>query len=160
MPKKSPDGKPKFRFCVYFRDLNSITKFDLYPLPRFEETASALFGSRYFSVLDCYSGFWQIPIKEEHKERTGFTVPFWHYEFNRLPFGLAKSPSSFQRLVDMVLRNLVGVECWIFLDDLIIFSRSAEKHALRLENVLQRLDEASLQLQPGKCIFAKRKCNT
>jgi hypothetical protein len=106
-------------------------------------------------VLDCYSGFWQVPIKEEHKERTGFTVPFGHYEFNRLPFGLANSPSSFQRLMDVVLRNLVGAECLIFLDDLIIFSRSAEEHALRLENVLQRLDEANLLLHPGKCVFAK-----
>jgi len=105
-------------------------------------------------VLDCYSGFWQVPIKE-HKERTGFTVPFGHYEFNRLPFGLANSPSSFQRLMDVVLKNLVGVECWIFIDDLIVFSRSAEEHALRLENVLQRLDEANLQLHPGKCVFAK-----
>jgi hypothetical protein len=57
--------------------------------------------------------------------------------------------------MDVVLKNLVGVECWIFIDDLIVFSRSAEEHALRLENVLQRLDEANLQLHPGKCVFAK-----
>jgi hypothetical protein len=148
LPKKSPNGKPKFRFCVDFRALNSVTKFDPYPLPKFEETTSTLFGSINFSVLDCYSGFWQVHIKEEHKERTGFTVPFGHYEFNRLHFGLANSPSSFQRLMDMVMKNLVGVECWIFIDDLIIFSRSAKEHALRLENVLQRLDKANLQLHP------------
>ena len=82
-------------------------------------------------------------------------MPFGHCEFNRLPFGLANRPSSFQRLMNVVLRNLVGVECWNFLDDLIIFSRSAEEHGLRLENVLQRLDEASLQLHPGKYVFAK-----
>jgi len=103
-------------------------------------------------VLQC---IWQVPIKEEHKERTGFRVPFGHYEFNRLPFGLANSPSSFQRLMDVVLKNLVGVECWILIDDLIIFYRSAEEHALRLENVLQRLDEANLQLHPEKCVFAE-----
>jgi hypothetical protein len=68
VPKKSPDGKPKFRFCVDFRALNSVTKFDAYPLPAFEDTISTLFGSKYFSVLDCYSGFWQVSIKEEHKE--------------------------------------------------------------------------------------------
>ena len=59
------------------------------------------------------------------------------------------------RLMDIVLKNLVGVECWIFIDDLIVFSRSAEEHALRLKNVLQRLDKANLQLHPGKCVFAK-----
>ena len=78
-----------------------------------------------------------------------------HYEFNRLHFGLANSPSSFQRLMDVVLKNLVGIECWNFIDDLIVFSSSAEKHTLRLENVLQRLDKANLQLHPKKCVFAK-----
>ena len=133
------------------------TKFDPYPLPVFEETTSTIFGSRYFSVLDCYSGFWQIPIKEERKERTGFTVPPGHYEFNRLPFGLSKSPSNFQRLMDIVLKSLVGTECWVFIDDVIVFSKSAEEHALRLENVLRRFDEANLQLHPGKCVFAQSR---
>jgi len=78
--KKTTDGIPKYRFCVDFRALNAATKFDPYPLPVFEETTSILFGSKYFSVLDCYSRFWQVPIKEEHKKRTGFTVPQGHYE--------------------------------------------------------------------------------
>ena len=84
VPKRSPDGKPKFRICVDFRALNSVNKFDSYPLPVLDETTSSLLGSKCFSVLDCYNGFWQVPIKEEHRERTGFTVPFGHYEFNRL----------------------------------------------------------------------------
>ena len=157
VPKKSLDGKPKYRFCVDFRALNAVTKFDSYPLPTFEETTSTLHGSQYFTVLDCYSGFWQVSIKEEHRERTGFTVPSGHYEFNRLPFGLSNSPSNFQRLMDVVLKNLVGTECYVFIDDLIIFSSTAEEHALRLENVLRRLDEANLQLHPGKCVFAQPK---
>jgi hypothetical protein len=99
VPKKSPDGKPRFRFCVDFRALNALTRFDSYPLPIFEETPSTLHGSRYFTTLDCYSGFWQVSIKE-HRERTSFTVPGGHYEFNRLPFGLSNSPSNFQRLMD------------------------------------------------------------
>ena len=69
VPKRSPDGKPKYRFCVDFRALNAITKFDRYPLPRFEQSTSVLHGSKYFSVLDCYSEFWQVPIKEQHRER-------------------------------------------------------------------------------------------
>jgi len=103
-----------------------VTKFDSYPLPVFEETTANLFGSKYFLVLDCYSGFWQVSIQEEHRERTVFTVPSGHYEFNRLPFGLSNNPASFQRLMDVVLKELVGPECWVFIDDLIVFSKTAE----------------------------------
>jgi len=142
---------------VDFRALNAVTKFHPYPLPRFEQTTSVLHGSKYFSVLDCYSGFWQVPIKEQHKDRTGFTVPFGHYEFNRLPFGLSNSPSNIQRLMD-VLRNFIGVQCYVFIDD-IIYSKSAEEHAARLENVLERFDKANLQLHPGKCAIAQPRVN-
>ena len=96
-----------------------------------------------------------MSIKEEHRERTGFTVPSRHYEFNRLPFDLSNSPSNFQSLMGAVLKTLVGTECWVFIDDVIIFSSTAEEHALRLENVLRRFEEANLQLHPGKCVFAQ-----
>jgi hypothetical protein len=105
--KKSLDRRPKYRFCVNFRELNAVTKLDPYPLRVLEETTSTLHGSRYFSVLDCYSGFWKLKIQEDHKERTGFTVPPGHYEFNRLPFGLFNSPANFQRLMDAVLKDRV-----------------------------------------------------
>jgi len=72
VPKRSPDGTPKYRFCVDFRALNAVTHFETYPLPLFEETVSTLHGSKYFSVLDCYSGFWQIKIAEEDKLKTAF----------------------------------------------------------------------------------------
>ena len=155
VPKKSADGKPKYRFCVDFRALNAVTKFDSYPLPVIDETTAGLHGSKYFTVLDCFSGFWQVNIKEEHRERTGFTVPSGHYEFNRLPFGMSNSPANFQRLMDTVLKNLVGTECFVYIDDIVIFSSTAEEHALRLENVLRRFDQANLQLHPGKCVFAQ-----
>jgi hypothetical protein len=94
-------------------------------------------------------------IKEEHRERTGFTVPSGHYEFIRLPFGLINSPSNFQRLMDIVLRNGIGTHCYVFIDDLIVFSKTAEEHAQLLEEVLSRLEEANLQLHPGKCVIAQ-----
>jgi hypothetical protein len=155
VPKKIPDGfSQRWRFCVDFRSLNSVTEFDTYPLPVFEETTSTLHGVRCFSGLGCYSGFWQISIREEDKQKTSFSVPCGKYEFNRLPYGWSNSPSIFQRLMDVVLKNLVGTECWVFIDNAIIFSKSAEEHAQRLENMLQRFDKANLQLQPEKCVFA------
>ena len=111
------DGNPKYRFCVDFRALNSVTKFDTYSIPVFQDATVSLHGSRYFTTLDCQCGFWQVPIKEEHRERTEFTVPSGLYEFTRLPFGLSNSPSNFHRLMDIVLRNFIGTHCWIFIGD-------------------------------------------
>ena len=111
VPKKNQDGKRKLKFCVDFRDLNAVTKLDPYPLPVFEETNSKLCGSKYFTVLNCFSGFCQVGIKEDHKDRNGFIFPTGHYEFNRLPFALSNSPANFQQLVDAVLKYLVETEC-------------------------------------------------
>jgi hypothetical protein len=155
VPKKTLDGRPKYRFCVDFRALNKVTQFDTYPLPTFDETVSTLHGNRYFSVLDCYSGFWKLKLAEEDKMRTAFSMPSGHYKFLRLPYGLANSPASFQRLMDLVLRDLVGTECYTFIDDVIIFGDTIEEHASRLAHVLERFDQANLQLQPGKCVFAQ-----
>jgi len=116
VPKKSAHGKPKCRFCVDFSALNSVTKLNSYPVPNFEETVSTLYGSKYFTVLDFYSGFWQLHIAESHKEGTAFSAPSGHYEFQRLPFGLANSLANFQRLMDTVLRDLIGPQCWAFID--------------------------------------------
>jgi hypothetical protein len=135
-----------------FRALNKITRFDNYPLPVFEETVSNLHGGRYFSVIDLYSGFWQIKLAED-KLKTAFTVASGSYNFLRLPYGMYNSPASFQRLMDIVLRDLVGNECYVFTDDVIVFGKTIEGHASRLEHVLQRFD--NLQLQPIKCFFAQ-----
>ena len=111
VPKKSESGIPKYRFCVDFRALNAVTKYDSYPLPQIEETTSTLSGSRYFSVLDLYSGFRQINIHEPHREKTAFSVPsLGHYEFTRLPYGLCNSPASFQRLTLRQLMSYIYME--------------------------------------------------
>jgi hypothetical protein len=142
---------------VDFRALNTVTKFDHYPLPVFEETTSHLFGSKYFSVLECYSGFWQVKCTEDHRERAGFVVSFGHFEFNRSPFDLTNSPAKFRRLMDIVLKNLVGDESYVFIDYGIVFSRTTEEHASRMQYVLERFDNVNLQLHPEKCAIANRR---
>jgi Reverse transcriptase (RNA-dependent DNA polymerase). len=111
----SEEGKPKYLFCVDYRALNAVTRLDSYPPPRFEETTSTLAGSRLFTVLECLSGFWKIYIHEPHRQNPAYMVPGGHYEFNRMPYGISDSPASFQRLMDRVLRNLIGPESWIFI---------------------------------------------
>jgi hypothetical protein len=157
--KKSLDGKPKYRFCVDFRALNAVTQFDTYPLPLIEQASSVLHGSKYFSTIDMYSGFWQVKIAPEDKMKTAFSTPSGHYQFQRLPYGLSNSPSSFQRLMDVVLRNLTGELCYVFIDDILVFADTIEEHARRLDKVLQRFEKANLLLQPGKCTFAIPQVN-
>jgi hypothetical protein len=124
-------------------------------LPIFDEAISELHGSQYFTVLDCFSGFWQLKLAEDDKMKTAFSVPGGHYQFLRLPYGLANSPASFQRLMALVLRDLVGNECWVFINDVIIFGNTIEEHASRLSHVLERFERANLQLQQAKCKFAQ-----
>jgi hypothetical protein len=101
-----------------------------------------------------YSGFWQVKIAPEDKMKTAFSTPSGNYHFQKLPYGLSNSPSSFQRLMDVVVRNLTGKLCFVYIDDILAFADSIEEHARRLDEVLQRFEKANLLLQPGKCTFA------
>ena len=148
----------KLRMCIDYRQLNQRTKKDAYALPRIEEILNALSGKKYFSVLDMKSGYHQVEILEEHKERTAFTVgPLGFYEFNRLPFGLSNSPATYQRLMENCLGDLHLNICFIFLDDLIIFSKTYEEHLDRLQLVFEKLRESGLKLSPKKCNLFMQK---
>ena len=144
----------ELRMCVDYRQLNNRTKKDAYALPIIEEILENLSGNAYFTVLDAKSGYHQVNIKEEHKERTAFTVgPLGFYEYNRMPFGLSNSPATYQRLMEECLGDLHLKICFIFLDDIIIFSRTYEDHVERLQQVFDRLRAAGLKLSPKKCNF-------
>ena len=98
------------RFCIDFRKLNDVTTKDAHPLPRIDDTLELLKGAKLFSTLDLKSGYWQVPIREEHNSKTAFRTSSGQlYEFNRLPFGLCNVPITFRRLIDNVLSGLSWV---------------------------------------------------
>jgi hypothetical protein len=147
--KKSGD----FRFCVDYRHLNALTVKDKYPLPRIDETLESLRGATIFSTIDLRSGYWQVPVTEADKPKTAFTTKFGLFQFNVLPFGLCNAPSTFQRLMDLVLVGLNFTCALVYLDDIIIFSRTPRQHIENTRSVLQALDDAGLVCNLNKCLF-------
>lgn len=134
------------RFCVDYRKLNAVTRKDVYPIPRMDDVMGRLGGAKYFSTLDLESGFWQLPVALEHREKTTFVTPDFLYHFNRLPFGLCGSPPTFQRLMDQVLAGLKWTDCLVYMDDILVFSNSFEEHLDKLDKMLSALEIAGLTL--------------
>ena len=161
-PSSSPWSSPivlvtkkdgSVRFCVDYRRLNSITKKDSYPLPRIDDSLDALKGSRYYSVMDMASGFWQVAMDADDAPKTAFATASGLYEFTVMAFGLCNSPATFQRLMENVLRGLQWEICLLYLDDVVTFGRSFEEHLTRLDQILTRIQQAGLKLSPKKCHF-------
>lgn len=138
------------RLCVDYRKLNLNTIKDAYALPNLEEAFSALTGSKWFSVLDLKSGYYQIEVDETDKHKTAFVCPMGFFEFNRMPQGITNAPSTFQRLMEKCMSDINLKEV---LDDLIVFSETLEQHETRLLHVLNRLKEYGLKLSIEKCKF-------
>ena len=145
------------RFCCDYRRLNSVSQFDPYPLPLISETLDALGNAKHFSSLDLASGYWQVPLDEKSIAKSAFVIPGGKYEWTRMPFGLAGSPSTFQRLMDVLLSGLLYEVCLVYLDDIIIYSSTVEEHLERLKLVLNKLREANLKLKPSKCKFFRKE---
>lgn len=154
VPKKDRGQGVKYRFCTDFRALNAETKADVYPLPKIADTLESLGNSKWFTTIDLASGYHQIPVAEEDREKTAFSTPEGHYEYNRMPFGLSGAPATFQRAMDQILTGLKGAECFVYLDDVIIFSDTFEEHLQRLNRVLGRFREVHLKINLAKCEFA------
>ena len=153
---KKKDGS--MRFCVDFRKMNDATIKDAHPLPRIDDTLESLHGAQYFTTLDLKSGYWQVPIKEEDKEKTAFRTSSGQlYEFNQLPFGLCNAPATFSRLMDRTLAGLAWNICLYYLDDIIVFSATWAEHIERLRAVFDRLRRANLKLGARKCHLAARE---
>ncbi|KAE9022944.1 hypothetical protein PR001_g13032 [Phytophthora rubi] len=126
---RNKDGE--VRFCVDYRALNKVTKRDAYPLPRIDETLEALGGARLFTTLDLKAGYWQISVAPEDRDKTAFTTKQGLYRFVRMPFGLMKAPSTFQRMMNGVLRGLTWSTCLVYLDDIVVYTQGGiERHVV------------------------------
>ena len=141
------------RLCVDYRKLNAITKKDSFPLPRIDDVLDMLDGQKFFSTIDLASGYWQIEMDDDSKEKTAFIVDNNVYEWNRLAFGLTNAPGTFQRLMNFVLRGVLGKTCLVYLDDIIVFSKTKEEHFNNLRQIFRLLDEANLKMKLAKCEF-------
>ena len=146
------------RFCIDLRKLNSRTVKDAYSLPRIDETLDCLNGAQWFTSLDLKSGYWLVEMDEESKALTAFTEgPLGFYQCECMPFGLTNAPATFQRFMESFLGDMHLKWVIIYLDDIIIFSKTPKEHIERLRSVFQKLCEAILKLKPKKCEFFKTK---
>jgi hypothetical protein len=146
---KKKDGSS--RLVVDYKKLNAITIKNCSPLPNMEDTLRKLGpGYQYFSKLDLKSGFYQIPIKEEDKEKTAFITSFGLFQFNVLPMGLKNSPPTFQKVMSNTLR-LCRSFSLVYLDDIIVFSKSYDEHLDHLKQVFTALSDRHFVLNPPKC---------
>ena len=142
------------RFCIDFCRLNSRTKKDAYPLPRMQETMESMVGTQLFSTMDLKSGFWQVKMAKDSQQYAAFMVGSTGvYEFLRMPYGLCNALTTFQRLMQNCLGELNLTYALIYLDDVIVFSRTEEEHLHCLWVVFGRFLEHGLKLKPSKCHF-------
>lgn len=127
---KVPDKKN--RPCVDYRSVNSMTIRDSFPIPLLGDLLTRVSGCRYFSKLDLKSAFNFIRIKEGDEWKTAFRTPWGLFECLVMPFGLANGPACFQRFVQSILSEYLGISCFVYIDDILIFSKTREDHQLHV----------------------------
>ncbi|UYV79739.1 K02A2.6-like [Cordylochernes scorpioides] len=144
-----PGGK--IRICVDLTKLNQYIRRENYPLPATEHILGQLGNACYFSKLDANSGFWQFGLAKESQKLTTFITPFGRFFFKRIPFGITSAPEIFQRKMTQLLGNIEGVVC--FMDDIVVYGSSLEEHNERVRQVLKKIQEEGMTLNPEKCQF-------
>lgn len=155
VPKKLDGvGDQKWRIVIDYRRLNDHTIDDKFPMPNMADIFDKIGRCTYFSTLDLAKGFHQLEIAEEDRHKTAFSTSDGHYEFLRMPFGLKNAPSTFQRLMNTVLREYINKICVVYMDDILIFSTSFQEHLDSIKKIFQRLKQVNLKIQIDKCRFA------
>ena len=165
-PSVSPYGAPvlfvhkkegTLRLCVDYRALNKITIKNRYPLPRIDELMDRVVGAKYFSKIDLYSGYHQIRINDKDIPKTAFRTCYGHYEFIVMPFGLTNAPATFQTLMNDIFREYLDSFVIVYLDDILVYSKTADEHLKHLRLVLAKLRQHRLYGKIRKCDFFAKK---
>ena len=146
------------RYCIDYRRLNDVTQKDSYPLPNMQDCLESLDGACFFSSMDLCSGYWQVKLTDEARDKTSFYGAgggLWRFKV--MPFGLCNAPATFERLMERVLGSLQWQICLCYLDDVLVFSRTVNKHLLDLRAVFDKFRDAKLRLKPKKCHFFQRQ---
>lgn len=163
---KSPFASPvllvkkktgEWRLCVDFRRLNAYTVKNKFPLPIIEELFEELQGAKWFTTLDLRSGFHQILVKEEDQHKTAFQTHLGHYEYKVMPYGLTGAPATFQATMNHILAPLIRKCVVVFIDDILIYSKTPEERVQHVQQVFQLLREHQFKVRLTKCAFAKQQ---
>ena len=158
VPKKmDASGQKKWRIVIDYRKLNDKTIEDKYPIPNINDILDKLGRCTYFSTLDLASGFHQIEVHNDDVSKTAFSVEHGHYEFLRMPFGLRNAPSTFQRVMDNILREHIGKICLVYMDDIIVFSTSLQEHLENLAKIFICLKRFNMKVQLDKSEFLHKE---
>ncbi|XP_065368773.1 uncharacterized protein LOC135961204 [Calliphora vicina] len=157
-PSNSPKKNGTLRLYVNYRQLNAKTIPDAYPLPRINNILDRLRNAKYISSIDLKNGYWQIPMSEESKKYTAFTVAGKGlFQWKVMPFGLTSAPATFQRTLDRVIGAEMEPYAFAYLDDIVVLGGSLEEHMRNLKEVLRRLREARLKINDEKCKFFQKE---
>ncbi|GKE05817.1 putative nucleotidyltransferase, ribonuclease H [Tanacetum coccineum] len=159
-PSHSPWGAPvlfvkkkdgSLRMCIDYRELNKLTIKNRYPLPRIDDLFDQLQGSRYFSKIDLRSGYHQLRVHEDDIPKTAFRMRYGHFEFTVMPFGLTNAPAVFMDLMNRVCKPYLDKFVIVFIDDILIYSKTKEDHEVHLGLVLELLrKEKLIHVDPSK----------
>ena len=150
-----PKGKDSFRPCGDFRQLNSYTIPDMYPVPHIQDFSAHLQNSKIFSKIDLIRAFHQIPLSKEAIPKTAVITPFGLYQFKRMPFGLRNAAQTFQRFMNTITRGLEGV--YVYIDDILVASENKLDHEKHLRKLFSRLSENGLVVNPSKSVLGTKE---
>ena len=145
------------RLCIDYRNLNKYTKKVNYPLPHIDVLHDTIAGAKVYTALDLAQGYHQLRIKEDDQHKTAFVTQCGQWQWIMMPFGLTSAPSSFQRLLNTILKPHQNPFVLVYLDDVLIFSNDLEEHLQHIDTVLTLLNDNSIRLRLSKCFFAKNE---
>ena len=148
---KKKDGS--LRLCIDYRELNKVTIKNKYPLPRIDDLFDQLQGASVFSKIDLRSGYHQLKIKADDIQKTAFRMRYGHYEFLVMPFGLTNAPAAFMDLMNRMFRPYLDRFVIVFIDDILVYSKSSGEHEEHLRIVLSILRDRQLYAKVSKCEF-------